>query len=44
VRELLVDDGGLVSPEDLVDVASHFGVSPFVVRHQAENQLALQVA
>lgn len=44
VRALLDDESGVVTPEDVEDVATRFGVSPFVVRHQVANQLSLQMA
>lgn len=44
VEQLLPDLGGIVTAEDVEDVAGHFAVSPLVIRHQIENQLALQVA
>ena len=40
IREQIADeDGDVVFPEDLDRVGRHYGVSPWVVRHQVANQL-----
>jgi hypothetical protein len=44
LREILNHEDGFVTTDDLSDAADHFDVAPYVVRHQVENQLALQVA
>jgi Zn-dependent peptidase ImmA (M78 family) len=44
VLQFVPTGGGIVTAEDVEDIAGHFSVSPLVIRHQVENQLALQVA
>jgi hypothetical protein len=44
LADVLRDDSGLVTTEDVEDAAVHYGVSPLLVRHQIENQLATQVS
>jgi hypothetical protein len=45
LRELVArEDGAVVTTAELEDAADHFAVSPFLVRHQVENQLAMAVA
>jgi hypothetical protein len=44
VQHFISDNAGVIGYELLEGAADHFGVSPFVIRHQAENQLDLIVA
>jgi hypothetical protein len=44
LNQVLNVEDGLVTTDDVSDAAEHFGVAPFVVRHQIENQLGLSVA
>jgi hypothetical protein len=40
VRQRLGDISSVIVPEDLEPIALHFRVSPLVIQHQVENQLA----
>jgi hypothetical protein len=40
IAELLNDDSGLIATEDIELAAEHYSVSPLLVRHQIDNQLA----
>jgi hypothetical protein len=44
IRRLLDGDSELVFSDDLDRIGAHFGVSPWVIRHQAENQLELHLS
>lgn len=39
IRQLLGDQAFAAPPEDVADVAEHFGASEWVIAHQVENQL-----
>jgi len=39
IRQLLGDQASAAPPEDVADVAEHFGASEWVIAHQVENQL-----
>jgi hypothetical protein len=43
VEEFIPDEDGFAVAADLDQIADHFRVSPFVIHHQVENQLGLEV-
>lgn len=43
IADLLSDESGLVTTEDVEEAAEHYGVSPLLVHHQINNQLAVGV-